>query len=82
MFNSRISGTEIKKVICELKAGKAVSIDLIPNEILKNDTSVECLNEMFNYFLNEAVVPETWKKAQISPIYKGKSKDISDPKSY
>ena len=81
-LNSSITYSEVKHVMQELKNNKAVSVDLLPNEIMKNDTSTECLTALFNHCFNNSIIPEKWRKALISPVYKGKNKNVKDPKSY
>ena len=81
-LNKPITRQEVKQAEKESKNGKAVSIDRLPNEIFKNDTSIEVLYELFNYSFNNALVPDMWRKSLITPVFKGKGKDPKNPLSY
>lgn len=57
-------------------------MDILPNEVFKNNRSLELPLCLFNFCFNDCVVPSTWRKSLISPIYKGKGKERKDPLSY
>ena len=59
-----------------------MSVDKIPNKVLKNKSCVEALHAMYNICLKNAVILDKWRKAIISPIFKGKGKDPKDPLHY
>ena len=65
-----------------LKQGKAVSVDKIPNEVLKNETSVKLLHALYTNCFLSGIIPDEWHKSLITPIFKGKDKDPKEPLSY
>ena len=65
-----------------MKNGKAISVDGIANEIIKNDASIRMLTRLYNIFYSENIIPELWKRSLICPIYKGGQKDRLNPLSY
>ena len=81
-LNTPVTSTEVRNAVKEAGNGKAVSVDRLPNETFKNNSSIECLTALFNICLKESIIPDMWRKTLISPIYKGKNKDRRDPKSY
>ena len=81
-LNEPITRSEVEFVIQNLKNGKAVSVDRLPNEVYKNSNSIDMLLKLYNFCYNNSVVPEVWRRALISPIYKGKNKDRREPLSY
>ena len=40
------------------------------------------LTNVYNYCFQNGIIPDDWKKAILSPIYKGGNKQKSDPLSY
>ena len=81
-FNNPISFHEVSHHVFKAKNGKAISVDGIPNEVLKNTTSIEMLTQIFNTFFNESIIPKMWKRSFICPIYKGGQKEKREPLSY
>jgi len=73
---------EIVKAVETAKRGKAAGIDLIPSEVLKNDTSVLVLHSLFNVCFQTGQIPSLWSKSIINPIPKSGNKDARDPMSY
>ena len=73
---------EVKKAVEHAKRGKAAGIDLIPCEVLKNDTAIVVLHILFNVCFQTGQVPHLWSKSIINPIPKSSSKDARDPMSY
>ena len=53
-----ISYHEIRKAVNHSKLRKAVSVDLIPNEVLKNENTIEALNHIYNYCFDYSVTPD------------------------
>ena len=52
--------------------------NLVKHLHMKNCQTCSCcfLTEMFNHSLRNGVIPAEWKRAKVTPIYKGKgSKD-------
>ena len=73
------SPDEVKSVLETLKVGKASGPDYIYNYVLKMYAAElsEALLKLFNYSLNQSKVPEIWKEANVTPVFK---KD--DPSDY
>ncbi|XP_053402804.1 uncharacterized protein LOC128558049 [Mercenaria mercenaria] len=81
-FNDNISILEVKKAVDEAKRGKAVGIDGIPSEVLKNDTAILFLHALFNTCFSNGTVPTVWGKSIVNPIPKSSASDPRDPMSY
>jgi hypothetical protein len=81
-LNGPIMKYEVIEATKQAKARKAVSVDLIPNEVLKNENTRDVLVHLYNFCFDYSVTPDLWQKSIISPIYKGKNKDRKDPRSY
>ena len=82
LLNLQIEGSEVQEMSESLKNSKAVSIDKIPNEVLKNSNSIKGLCALYNTCFTNAIIPDIWRKALILPIYKGKGKDPKIPLNY
>ena len=81
-MNQEISLTEVRKSVMSSKNKKAVGIDNIPNEILKNETCINVLHRLFNACFQSGKIPSLWLQAIISPIPKSSSKDARVPLNY
>ena len=46
-LNSPVTSTEVRNAVKEAGNGKAVSVDRLPNETFKNNSSIECLTALF-----------------------------------
>ena len=77
-----ISEAKIIMMTKNIKNGKAVSVDKIPNEVMQNPNSIFVLEYLYHMCLEKTVIPDIWRKAIISPVFKGKGKDVMDPLSY
>ena len=68
----RLTCEEVCAVLKTLLTGKACGPDQINNSILKAvaDALSSPLTDLFNFSLHTSVVPDIWKKANVSPIYK------------
>ena len=62
-FNADITVDEVMKVIDKAKSRKAVGLDNIPNEVLKNDVSIQFLHKLFHKIFNTSIIPTQWKLA-------------------
>ncbi len=51
-------------------------------EVLKNDTAISALVELFNFCFDNSIIPSTWAKAVINPIPKSDSSDPRVPLNY
>ena len=79
-LNETISIDEVANSISSLKTGKASSLDMINNEIIKslNDCNVALLTKLFNVCLESGSYP--WNANVITPLHKKGNKD--DPDNY
>ena len=78
----QVTPEEVLKFILEVPRNKATGLDTIPSSILK-DSSVcilKPLTHILNLSLKEGHVPLEWKKARITPLFKGG--DASNPINY
>ena len=73
---------EVENVLKSLKTGKATGPDHINNRILKELSRPlsSPLCELFNFSVSSGKVPDIWKQANITPIFK--KDDASDPSNY
>ncbi len=60
----RMDITDIRKEVRKLKNRKAVGLDFIPNEFLKQGggRALEMLRDIYNVVLDEGIYPGVWKK--------------------
>ena len=80
-LNEQITIREVMTVVKNSKNGKAVGIDGVPNELLKNDVVIKLLHTLFVTCFNLKMVPDDWRKAIIHPIPKCKGA-YSNPLKY
>ena len=73
-MNSAISLDEVRQAVLKAKTNKAVGIDRISNEILKNDSVINALYKLFKGLFEEGQIPTLWRKSIIHPIPKTKTK--------
>ena len=69
-LNAEFSYTEISNAVHKSKNKKAVGIDFIPNELLKNTKVTEMLHAFFNACLKNRLILDTWRLMIINPIPK------------
>lgn len=81
-LNCDISLLEVEKLIKKAKSGKAVGLEGIPNEVLKNALSTEILCKFFNKVFTLSMIPTIWRKGIIKPIPKGSMLDPKVPMQY
>ena len=76
------SRSELLASISALKSNKAVSFDMISNEMLKSSklTITNQLLSLFNSILSTSVYPSAWKKCILTPLHK--SEDLSNPNNF
>ena len=74
---------EVISAIKATKNNKACGPDRIYNEHLKDSAGKigKCITALFNTCLRQGTVPESWRKATVKMLYKGKG-DSGDPNSY
>ena len=76
-FNFKnISTQEVKKVLNKLNASKSSGPDRIPVSLLKDSSEIiaSYLTYIYNCSLLSGILPDDWKKARVSPIYKSGDK--------
>ena len=63
---------EVKKLLLKISNAKATGQDGIPVRFLKDhiELSARIITHIINLSLRTLIVPEAWKAAQISPLYK------------
>ena len=66
-----IKTENVKKLLTNLKNGKAAGLDSIPTILLYETAEVLALpiSIIFRKSLNEGRLPQMWKKAKITPIF-------------
>lgn len=64
--------SEVKKILVKLNPNKAAGVDSIPARLLKcvANELANPISSLFNLSFTLAIVPQLWKQANISPIYK------------
>ena len=77
MFIQYTSTYEISECISKLNNKKSSGYDLISNRVLKatNITISSYLKTLFNQCIYEGVFPDTFKIAQVIPLFKGGNKE-------
>lgn len=75
-----VTEDRVKRCIKEMKGGKAPGPGEIPSELIKNGTPklVRMMTKLINSCINKGDIPEDWKMAYITPIYKKGRKDICE----
>ena len=81
-YNCPFTLEEIDKICRKMKPGKAVGIDVIPNEVLQHEGIRELLLTFINMCYISNVIPSVWRTSIISPIPKSSSKDPCVPLNY
>ncbi len=62
IMNEPISQQEVTKVIKLVKSNQATEYDGLPNEVYKNETSIQILCKLFNHCFNTGLIPSSWKR--------------------
>ena len=75
MVNSEISYDEVEKLVKKAKNNKALGIDFIPNEVMKHQSVMLALWQMFRSYSATGLTPSIWLKAIINPIPKSSCTD-------
>ncbi|UYV64540.1 hypothetical protein LAZ67_3001142 [Cordylochernes scorpioides] len=81
-LDAEITLQEIYDVVKKLANGKAVGLDGIPNELLKNlpTPTLTKLKNLFNKIMSTEKYPQLWTNSIVHPIYK--SGDKNNPTNY
>ena len=78
-LNKDIVIEEVAQVLKNAKRGKAIGIDGLPVEVLKNKTCAQFMLHLFNACFKTGTMPDMWGKGIITPIVKDTSKELRDP---
>jgi len=81
-LNVPFSYLEIQKVVSQSKIKKAVGLDNLPNELVKNENSIPILSCIFNKIFENSILPSTWRQAIIKPLPKSSMSDPRMPLQY
>ena len=73
---------EIQKSISKLHNNKAIGLDTIRNDMLKQGLTdfLLCLRKLFNFILSSGIYSSSWATGYITPIFK--TGDSSQPEIY
>ena len=74
LLNSSLTLDEVRKGVYSLKNNKAAAFDSIPAECLKNEAVISILHKIYSYCFDKGIVPDSWLKGIIHPIFKQGSK--------
>lgn len=79
MTNLTVKEEVVLKLLLNLKPEKSPGLDNLHPRYLKNIASsiVEPLTEIFNQTLSTGIIPEDWKKARVSAIFKKGDKSMA-----
>ena len=82
-INMSFTVDELLLIAAKLKNGKACGVDHIRNEFLKQCTAemFEFMKDMFNFILDNSLIPTEWCIGMIFPLYKNKG-SMNDPDNY
>ena len=72
LYNMQFSSQEVTNVISKLDANKALGSDDIPPQVLK-ERALELapsFADLFNYSMYIGAVPDQWKIAHVTPVFK------------
>jgi len=80
-FNDPLQISEVVRVICNAKNGKAVNgeIDPLLNQVFKNDVSIDLLFKLFSACFENGIQPKIFGKGTINPIPKSGNNDRRIP---
>ena len=81
-LNADIGFDEVRMALLKAINGKAVGMDELPVEILRNDTALAFLYQLFQKCFKSGTVPSIWLKSIINPIPKNSTNDPCDPMKY
>ena len=77
ILNEQIQLEEVREAIEKSKKKKAVGLDGVANELLKNESVIRILHCLYCTCFELNVVPDLWHKAIIHPIPKEKKESIN-----
>ncbi|XP_045209060.2 uncharacterized protein LOC123560975 [Mercenaria mercenaria] len=82
VFDCIITHEEVLYVLRKAKYGKAPGFDDIPVDLLKNETALVMLIDLYNHCFTNGMVLSDWSKGVITPVPKNSTADPRDPLSY
>ena len=82
LFENHFSLSEIQKAVRNIKCNRAVEVDEIPGEVLKNHNVISFLLKLCNMCYQSGKVPNIWSKTFICPIPKCSTSEPHDLLSY
>ena len=82
VLNSDFTFKEVEQATLKSKNKKAVGIDKLPNEILKNHHIILVMKELFQLCFDTSTIPSVWLKAIVLPITKSSENDPRIPLNY
>ncbi|KAK3096021.1 hypothetical protein FSP39_022028 [Pinctada imbricata] len=80
-LNARITYEEVEKAVFRSKLNKAVGVDEIPSELVRNQHCANLLHKIIDYCFTNSEVPQDWVKSVITPVPKP-NMDSYNPLSY
>ncbi len=81
-LNRPIEIDEVRKAVGQAKNGKAMGMDNVPNEVLKNENVIKALHAFFQLCFDSGKVPSLWTQCVINPIPKNRTNDPRVPLNY
>jgi exonuclease III len=81
-MNSDLTLDEVKNAVYKTKNKKAVGVDVLPNEVLKNNSIVVILHALFQLCFDTGKIPRIWRRAIIKPLPKSSENDPRIPLNY
>ena len=69
-LNYDVTLQEVARAVARAKVRKAVGIDQIPAEVLKNPNCVSLLHKIIQECFTSGIVPDDWMTGIIHPIFK------------
>ena len=82
VLNSSITFVEVRRSIRLSKKNKIPGVDLIPNDVIKNQKIFKVLFTLFNFCFQNHIVPNLWLKSIVNPIQKIPEKSPYVPLNY
>lgn len=81
-LNQPITPAEVWKALRKAKLRKAIGVDLLPVEVLRNPVCATFLVTLYNICFRLGKMPTVWNKSVITPVHKDKNSDIYIPTNY
>ena len=65
------------QAVTKSKSIKAVGVDDLPGEVLRNDITCGFILEYLNLCFQSGIIPDSWKKCIVQPILKSNTDGFS-----